>query len=209
MKSIRPQDRPKLIGLSVGAVLVLALIFYRVHSVLDAGPDTSTAPKAVAMGSAPAESTTSSGAASKPSPTVGTATPGATVKPKDADAKVTPLIGSTKLDPFRSQEPRTSKPIETMKGPIVANQGKSDKKGGTNPMPPFGADGLIVKTDLQVTGLVSGSVAVIRIGTRDYVVARGGTFGPGYKLVQADGSHVVISQGLAIRTIWMDVSFPT
>ena len=221
---MRPEDRPKAIGLGVGVVVVFTLVSLRVKSAMGgaevpqpAQASVSLTPPGSTGGTAPVPPV------SGPN-TVVMGTPGPAT---DANAERPIIIQPTKgsqNNPFRTFQGLGDKPESgnnpdikgSQRQPFVPQKPTGDELPPINNKRPVdpqtGQIGLDVEKDvaaqeLQDTGILTGKrpVAVIRVAGKDFVVTAGETFGNGLKLVTANPREVVISQGLLTRTLKMGI----
>ncbi len=223
---MRPEDKPKAIGLVVGVVVVFSLVFIRMKSALGGGEVPQPAQSTVAI--------SGSGANAAPPPadagaaggstniTIGTG-PGPGAKGDTEKPIVIQPTKGSQNNPFRAfegkgQKPDTGtnpdivkpKPIPPITQPTQTDVQPPAGKGGALPVA-GNIPGMEVVSDtipdMQVTGILTGAraVAVIRMNGKTYVVTQGETFANGFKLISASGIQVTVSQGLLTRTIKMDI----
>ncbi len=228
---MRPEDRPKAIGLIVGVVVVFALVFMRVKAAFGGGDVPQPAQAVVAIGGN--SSAAPAGTGQAPSSTEG-GTPVATASgptvvaggPKKSDKIVIqPPKAPQTRNPFRQRQEKGQEQVvgsdpDFVDPKILVSKGPDPMRplpGGTLPKisgsgtTPESISGLDVQKDveaeMQLTGVIIGGrpVAVIRMGGKDFVVSAGDTFGKGFKLVSATQTQVIISQGTVKRTLKMDI----
>ena len=218
---MRPEDRPKAIGLVVGVVVVFGLVGMRMKAALGGGEVPPPAQTTVALSG-------SGGAAAAPassggnSVVIGTGPGPAAGSDKDAEKPIViqPTKGSQN-NPFRTFEGKGQKPTDIYNPdiikskptpPVVQTTPETLPPVNKSPLPVPGAiTGLEIEKDnapdMQVTGILTGgrAVAVIRMGGKTYVVSQGETFANGFKLISATGYQIVVSQGLFTKTLKMDI----
>lgn len=226
MKAMKPEDRPKAIGLGVGVVVIFTLVTLRVKSAMGGADVPQPAQSSVTL------SGSTGGTSPAPAPSGGGSTEIiGTLPPKGGDSGgdkpiiIQPTKGSQN-NPFRTFQGTGDKPanvenpdIKQSVRPIVPvtnfqpTDGALPPVNGKRPVDPqTGQIGLDVEKDvaaqeMQVTGVLTGKkpVAVIRLSGKDYVVTAGETFANGLKLITATPREVVISQGLLTRTLKMGI----
>ena len=199
MKAMRPEDRNKGIILVVLVVVVFGLIVVRAMSALGGGgPAPADQSQVIPVGaSAPASGSGSPAPAQTGGSIPVTTSP--TTGPDAGQIDVPAIKNPGKSNPFAPPKLQpVVKPPTTEVKPIqpLPPTGNPDKTNIPFPIDKEHVD--IVKAappPIRVTGVVTGGrgIAVIRVGTRDFVVFQGDTFANGFKLVSVTLDQCVIS----------------
>jgi hypothetical protein len=222
MKSIRPEDRPKAIVLVVLVVVVFVGIYMRLGAALGGTPQPAPgAPVSENISPPSGATSTGPGITASSGPAAGAGGKEQIVVPPVSPAarNQDPFRSPTRTeistnDQTTGQSPKASPPPATI--PIRRSGGpgatRITERDLANPTGPIGSGGSSgngpalptvgeMKPDepppITVTGIVDGgggrSVAVIRVGAKDYVVANGDHFGDGFRLVEAHPTSVIVT----------------
>jgi len=204
-----PQDKQKAIGLSVAVVVVFAMVIKSTLSAQGTPPPIEGASPTVAVaGSPPAAGGAQTVALANPAGTP------ANTAPVD-DMIDPPILPPGEMpSPFHRDTVAYKGPMPTAKvEPRFVNPAPPQPRTfvKTPPDPTFGVrfgDGspIVLHADpepMSVMGVITGQnpVAVIRVGSQQFIVDRGSKFGHGYRLKSVSESQVVIESAGTLRML--------
>ncbi len=205
-----PQDKQKAIGLGVAVVVVFAMVIKNTLGASGTPPPVDGGAPTVAVSGGPAGSTPAPAGGS----TVAIAIPGGAPAAPPADPMIDPpvLPPGEIPSPFHRDiyaykgplptpkvEPKT--PLDPIRPPTTTRKGPGDI---FNPLdgklpPPV----IIPDEPMSVMGVITGDkpVAVIKVGSQQFIVDRGAKFGRGLRLKSVSETQVVIESGGALRIL--------
>ena len=220
-----PADKKKAIGLVIGCVLVFGFL---VKNMMSINSGTPPPPQTVAIGGATGDAPV----AAIPPPEGG-ATTVSLGGPAPADAGPDKNL----LDPPKFPPSETPNPFHKANGdsfvdpnagipqPIRPVGRRNNRKSGRNsdqesmsgiilPDPNGPNSAVVVRPDpepMQVLGVATGpkSVAVIQVGSKQFVVDRGEKFGKGLRLKEVSNTQVVIEQNGELHILRVGVHPPS
>ncbi|RYG27098.1 hypothetical protein EON82_00660 [bacterium] len=188
MSLVRTEDAPKAAALVVAIIAVFGFAIWRILSLSGGGAVPEPKANPVVLAATNALIVASADASNDTEPEIDLPT----------------LISSGAEDPFRDVVPKIVVPTATPRTPYRRPRGL--RRGGSMfvsdlpilPMPT--SEVLAVKIpeeEIHVSGVIAGdeAVAVMKVGTKDYVVKEGETVAGGVEVLEIDESSVTVREG--------------